>query len=75
MEHAKKKWMGGPRLREVPGRRLGQGRRARTGAMGAQLDIRQETRRKEVLRAKPQVFKQASLAEPANRRTQDKGAY
>eukprot|EP00972_Heterocapsa_arctica_P110826 16319616-Heterocapsa_arctica.AAC.1 len=43
--------------------------------MEAQLDIRQETRGKEVLRAKPQVFKQASLAETANRRTQDKGAY
>eukprot|EP00972_Heterocapsa_arctica_P056489 8335471-Heterocapsa_arctica.AAC.1 len=43
--------------------------------MEAHLGIRQETRRQEVLRATPYVFKQATLAASANRRKQDSGTY
>eukprot|EP00972_Heterocapsa_arctica_P016767 2474607-Heterocapsa_arctica.AAC.1 len=43
--------------------------------MEAKLDIRQETRRQEVLRAKSHVFKQACLAETVNSMTQSKGTY
>eukprot|EP00972_Heterocapsa_arctica_P053141 7825421-Heterocapsa_arctica.AAC.1 len=75
MEHAKKRNLGSKRLREAPGRRFGQGRRARTGEMEVKLDIRQETRRQEVLRTKPQVFKQASQAELGNRLTQANRTY
>eukprot|EP00972_Heterocapsa_arctica_P112654 16432983-Heterocapsa_arctica.AAC.1 len=43
--------------------------------METQLDIRKDTRRQEVLRAKPQVVKQTSQAELGKKLTQAKGTY
>eukprot|EP00972_Heterocapsa_arctica_P075684 11163224-Heterocapsa_arctica.AAC.1 len=54
MEHAKAKDLGSKGIRELSGRRFGQGRRTRARALETTLDIRQEQRRQEVLRGKPQ---------------------